>query len=74
MPKLGRLREIRESKYLSQRMLAELSGVSRPTIARLEGGDEDARYVTMWKLAKALNVEPGELVGLGKETSGERDD
>jgi predicted transcriptional regulator len=62
MPKLGRLREIRESKYLSQRMLAERSGVSRPTIARLEGGDEEARYSTMHKLADALGVEPGELV------------
>ncbi len=63
MPKLGRLREIRESKYLSQRMLAERSGVSRPTIARLEGGEEEARYTTLWKLAEALGVEPGELVG-----------
>jgi len=63
MPKLGRLKEIRESKYLSQRMLAQRSGVSRPTIARLEGGEEDARYATLWKLAEALGVEPGELVG-----------
>jgi len=63
MPKLGRLREIRESKYLSQRMLAERSGVSRPTIARLEAGGEEARYNTMHKLAAALGVEPGELVG-----------
>ena len=63
MPKLGRLKEIRESKYLSQRMLAQRSGVSRPTIARLEGGEEEPRYTTMWKLAEALGVEPGELVG-----------
>ena len=63
MPKLQRLREIRESKYLSQRMLAEISGVSRPTIARLETSDEEARFATMWKLAKALDVEPGDLVG-----------
>ena len=61
MPKLGRLKAIRESKYLSQRMLAR-SNVSRPTIARLELGEE-ARYETLHKLAAALGVEPGELVG-----------
>jgi transcriptional regulator with XRE-family HTH domain len=63
MPRLGRLAAIRKSRYLSQRMLAQRSGVSRPTIARLEGGREEARYETMWKLAAALGVEPGELVG-----------
>ena len=62
MPKLGHLKEIREGKYLSQRMLAQRSGVSRPTIARLEAG-EQARYTTVWKLAETLGVEPGELVG-----------
>jgi transcriptional regulator with XRE-family HTH domain len=71
MPKLGRLRELRESKYLSQRMLAQRSGVSRPTIARLEGGDEEARYSTMWKLAEALGVEPGDLVGRDRDREDE---
>ncbi len=69
MPKLGRLKEIRESKYLSQRMLAQRSGVSRPTIARLEGGEEEPRYTTMWKLAEALGVEPGELVGVADDAT-----
>ena len=68
MPKLGRLRAVRESKYLSQRMLAQRSGVSRPTIHRLENGTEEARYQTMWKLAEALGVEPGDLVDQGEVT------
>ena len=63
MPKLGRLKAIRESRFLTQEMLAERSGVSRPSIARLERGDEEARFSTVWKLAKALGVEPDELVG-----------
>ena len=71
MPKLGRLKEVRESKYLSQRMLARLSNVSRPTIARLERGDAEARYATMWKLAEALGVEPGNLVGVRAAAEGE---
>jgi transcriptional regulator with XRE-family HTH domain len=48
-------------------MLAERSGISRPTIARLERGDEEARFTTIWKLAAALGVEPGELVGADRD-------
>ena len=62
MPKLGRLKAIRESRFLTQEMLAERSGVSRPNIARLERGDEEARFSTVWKLANALGVQPEELV------------
>jgi len=69
VPKLGRLREIRESKFLSQAMLSRRSGVSRPTIHRLETSDEEARYSTMWKLAEALGVEPGELVGSPQQST-----
>jgi DNA-binding MurR/RpiR family transcriptional regulator len=46
---------------LSQALLAERSGVSRPTINRLEQG-QDARYLTIQKLAAALGVEPAALV------------
>lgn len=45
---------------LSQRDLAERSGVSQNTIVRIEAG-EDARYVTARKLAAALDVQPYEL-------------
>ena len=62
VPTLGRLKAIRESKFLTQAMLAERSGISRPNIARLERGDEEARFTTMHKLAEALGVEPGDLV------------
>ena len=62
MPKLPRLKAIRESKLLTQEMLAQRSRISRPTIARLERGDEEARFSTIWKLAGALGVEPAELI------------
>ncbi len=65
VPKLGRLKAVRESRFMTQAMLAERSGISRPNIARLERGDEEARFTTIWKLAEALGVEPGELVGEG---------
>jgi transcriptional regulator with XRE-family HTH domain len=58
-----RLRELRERASFSQMELSELSGVSRATIADLELGKRGARPRTRRKLAKALGVEPWELVG-----------
>ena len=47
---------------MSQRDLAAAAGVSQATIVRLERGEE-ARFVSLRKLARALGVEPVELMG-----------
>lgn len=61
-PVLAGLKRAREAKFLSQQELANLSGISRATIARIETGDS-ARGSTVRKLAGVLGVEPAELVG-----------
>jgi transcriptional regulator with XRE-family HTH domain len=61
-----RLRELRERAAFSQMELSERSGVSRATIADLELGKRGARPKTRRKLAKALVVEPWELVESGQ--------
>jgi DNA-binding XRE family transcriptional regulator len=66
MPKLARLRQVREGKFLSQAELAEKAGVSRVTIVELESGRVEARWSTSRKIAEALGVEPGELVAPGE--------
>lgn len=58
-----RLRSIRRTAKLSQRQLAEVSGLHRVTINRLEQGTVDVGLVSMWKLAKALAVSTSELAG-----------
>ena len=63
MLRTTRLRELRERAAFSQMELSERSGVSRATIADLELGKRGARPKTRRKLAKALGVEPWELVG-----------
>ena len=68
MPKLPRLRAVRKAKMLSQDDLARRAGLSRPTISRVEAGEE-ARFVTVRKLAEALGVEPIELTGEGQGAS-----
>jgi transcriptional regulator with XRE-family HTH domain len=56
------LREIRERKPMSQRELAEATGMSPTTIYKIEKGDREAQPRTTRKLAAALGVEPGELM------------
>lgn len=57
-----RIREIRESKGISQLELSEKSGVTRATIWRLETGDScEATTITLSKIAKALDVPVAEL-------------
>lgn len=51
----NRLKEVRESKKISQNMLAEISGVSRTVINQIENGKRNNLAVgTMIKLADAL--------------------
>ena len=60
--RLAGLRRIRERQALSQAELAERSGLSRATIVSLESGRAGAQYGTIRKIAKALGVEPAELM------------
>lgn len=57
-----RLKKLRREKVLSLRELEERSGVSYNTIWRIEDGRQGAQQRTIRKLAKALGVEPAELV------------
>jgi transcriptional regulator with XRE-family HTH domain len=56
------LRQLRQSKALSQRALGELAGVSPGTVYRLENRLRGAYPVTVLALAAALEVPPAELV------------
>jgi transcriptional regulator with XRE-family HTH domain len=52
-----KIKEIREKKRMSQAELAEISGVSRATIIRIESSDNVViNTKTLEKLASALNV------------------
>ncbi len=57
-----RLKALRTEHVLTLRELAQEAGVSKDTIWRLENGHSDAHPSTIRKLAKALDVEPEELV------------
>ena len=56
----------REVRGLSQRGLADKSGVSYASIARIETGRQDPTVGLLARLAKALNVTVAELIEEGK--------
>jgi len=56
-----KLKELRLNAVMSQRDLSTKSGVSFDTISRLENGKQTPNFVTIRKLAKALNVEPNSI-------------
>jgi len=64
LPKLRALKMMRERQFLTQADLAARSGVSRVTINRIEQQLLEPRFSTIRKLARALKVEPSELVGV----------
>jgi transcriptional regulator with XRE-family HTH domain len=64
---MARLRELRRRRVLTLEELAEKADVGRNTIWRLEHGVMGAQPRTIRKLAKALNVEPEELVKTGDD-------
>ena len=56
------LREARERLGLTQEQVAERSGVHATEVSRIEGGKRDPQVSTVIRLAKALEVKPGELL------------
>jgi transcriptional regulator with XRE-family HTH domain len=60
------LKKYRRIAGLTQRGLADKSGVDVTLISRLErGARQTASYESIVRLARALNLEPEELVAVG---------
>lgn len=51
------LKKAREEKDISQRRLAELSGISNAAISKIEAGAVNPDPITLEKLAGALSIE-----------------
>lgn len=57
-----RLKELRKERGVSQVKLSELSGICRPVIIKMELNDDASVTTdTVIALARALQVEPGDL-------------
>ena len=56
------LRSLRKERLLTQVELSEMTGVAQDSISSLETGKREAHPGTIRKLAKALGVDPTELI------------
>ena len=60
----GRVKELRRGRGLTLEELAELSGVSRAMISKLERGEKNPTLVVAAKLAEGLGVTLSQLAGV----------
>ena len=57
-----KIRQIRESKKISQEKMEELTGIARTNISSYENGKTKPNLETIEKFAKALKIHPTELL------------
>lgn len=58
-----KVRDLRAAAGLTQEALAKKAKVSRLTVVNVEGAKVEASTATLKRIAKALSVELGELLG-----------
>ena len=58
-----KLKEVRTRRLLTQEELAERAGISAATVVNAERNNQEPHFRTIRKLAKALDVDPTELIG-----------
>ncbi len=61
------IRALRVGKELTQEKLAELSNLHRTYIGAIERGDRNISLKNIISIAKALNVDPAELLQIKQE-------
>ena len=57
-----RLRTVRKKRGMSRRDLSFHTGMYETEIGRYERGEREPRLTTILRLARGLNVQPGELL------------
>lgn len=62
----NRIKELREEKNLSQRKLAEITGIKQANISRWEKGINIPNVIDCWSLADFFNVSIDYLIGKEK--------
>lgn len=59
----NKMKVLREKQALTQGALAELAGIDRKTINRIENGHFSPSLDTFFRICYALSVRPAEVVG-----------
>ena len=56
------LRELREESGRTQEIVADLAGITNVSVSNFETGEFQPKLFTAFRLAKAVNVTPTELI------------
>lgn len=62
-----KLARARKSRSVTQRELADLVGVSRVTVANIEGAKQNVQLAQVYSMARALNIAPSDLLPSASE-------
>jgi len=57
-----RLREVRESKGISQEQLSERAGYYRTYVGHIENGEHSPSLHIIWRLSRVLEIDLGDLL------------
>ncbi|MFF0510941.1 helix-turn-helix domain-containing protein [Streptomyces sp. NPDC004250] len=57
-----RIRDLRSRANLTQEVFAEMTGIDRRTVQRIEAGTSDPPYSSLLLIANALDVAPEDLL------------
>lgn len=60
-----KIREIRESKGISQQQLAAICNFEKSNLSRIEAGRTNPTLFTLYKISQALDISIAELVNTG---------
>ena len=63
----NRIRFIRIKNKISQEELADICGINKGTLCKLENGERDPSIPTVYKLARGLNVHVSDILDLHTE-------
>lgn len=58
----NKVRQFREKQHLSQEKLADLANLHRTYIGLIERAEKNPSLITIYKIAKALNVDINDLI------------
>lgn len=74
MDAINRIREIRRSKNITQKQMAQKLGLSQASYNKLENGNAELTIKKLEKICKAMDITPSSIIndensGIGKENA-----
>jgi transcriptional regulator with XRE-family HTH domain len=63
----ARVREVRQTRGLTQESLAHLAGLDRSYVGQVERGERNIALINIVKLALAMSITPAELLSVFDE-------